>query len=80
MSDDVQTLSFEKAYQELEATVQKLEEGNLTLEEAISFYERGIHLARRCSSALDAAELQVQKLTLVDDQQQLGMFFEEEGS
>jgi exodeoxyribonuclease VII small subunit len=78
MGDDVQTLSFEKAYQELEATVQKLEEGNLTLEEAISIYERGIHLARRCSAALDAAELQVQKLTLVDDQQQLGMFFEEE--
>jgi exodeoxyribonuclease VII small subunit len=79
MSDDVETLSFEKAYQELEATVQKLEEGNLTLEEAISTYERGIHLAHRCGAALDAAELQVQKLALVNDQQQLGMFFEEEG-
>lgn len=79
MSDDVETLPFEKAYQELEGTVQKLEEGNLTLEEAISTYERGIHLAQRCGDALDAAELQVQKLTLVEDQQQLGMFFEEEG-
>jgi exodeoxyribonuclease VII small subunit len=79
MTDDVETLSFEKAYQELEATVQKLEEGNLTLEDAISTYERGIHLAQRCGDALDAAELQVQKLSLVDDQQQLGMFFEEEG-
>ena len=37
MTDDVETLSFEKAYQELEATVQKLEEGNLTLEEATSY-------------------------------------------
>jgi exodeoxyribonuclease VII small subunit len=79
MSDDVEMLSFEKAYQELEATVQKLEEGNLTLEEAIFTYERGIHLAQRCGDALDAAELQVQRLTLVEDQQQLGMFFEEEG-
>lgn len=79
MTDDVEALPFEKAYQELEATVQKLEEGNLTLEEAISTYERGIHLAQRCGDALDAAELQVQELTLVDDQQQLGMFFEEEG-
>lgn len=79
MSDDVEMLSFEKAYHELEVTVAKLEEGNLTLEEAISFYERGIHLARSCGDTLDAAELQVQKLTLVDDQQQLGMFFEEEG-
>ena len=79
MTDDVETLSFEKASQELEATVQMLEEGNRTLEEAISTYERGIHLAQRCGDALDAAELQVQELTLVDDQQQLGMFFEEEG-
>jgi exodeoxyribonuclease VII small subunit len=79
MTDDIETLSFEKAYQELEATVHKLEEGDLTLEEAISTYERGIHLAQRCGDALDAAELQVQNLTLVDDQQQLGMFFEEEG-
>jgi exodeoxyribonuclease VII small subunit len=78
MSNDVETLSFEKAYQELESTVQKLEEGNMTLEEAISTYERGIHLAQRCGDALDTAELQVQKLTLVNDQQQLGMFFEEE--
>jgi exodeoxyribonuclease VII small subunit len=78
MSDDVAALSFEKAYQQLEATVQKLEEGNLTLEEAISTYERGIRLAQRCGATLDAAELQVQELALVDDQQQLGMFFEEE--
>ena len=78
MGDDTQNLSFEKAYHELEGTVQRLEEGNLTLEEAIALYERGIHLARRCGDTLDAAELQVQKLTLVDDQQQLGMFFEEE--
>jgi exodeoxyribonuclease VII small subunit len=79
MSDDVGSLSFEKAYQELEGAVQKLEEGNLTLEEAISTYERGMHLAQRCGDALDAAELQVQRLSLVDDQQQPGMFFEEEG-
>jgi exodeoxyribonuclease VII small subunit len=78
MSDDTHKLSFEKAYHELEGTVQRLEEGNLTLEEAVALYERGIHLARRCGDTLDAAELQVQKLTLVDDQQQLGMFFDQD--
>ena len=78
MSDDTNKLTFEKAYQELEGTVQRLEEGDLTLEEAIALYERGIYLARSCGDTLDAAELQVQELTLVDDQQQLGMFFEEE--
>ena len=59
----VETLSFEKAFHELEAAVQRLEEGDLALDEAITLYERGMHLARRCSDVLDAAELQVQQLT-----------------
>jgi exodeoxyribonuclease VII small subunit len=78
MSDDFNKLSFEEALDELEASVQRLEEGELTLEEAIALYERGMHLAARCSDALDTAELQVQKLTVVGDQQQVGMFFDEE--
>jgi exodeoxyribonuclease VII small subunit len=77
MNNDVEKLTFEESFDELEATVQRLEEGELTLEEAIALYERGMRLARRCSDALDAAELQVQQLTVVSDQQQLGMFFEE---
>jgi exodeoxyribonuclease VII small subunit len=79
MSDDLDKLSFEKAFGELETTVQRLEEGDLTLDQAISLYERGMHLARRCGEALDAAELQVQELALVSSQQQLGMFFEDGG-
>jgi exodeoxyribonuclease VII small subunit len=76
--NDLDKMSFEEALQELEATVHRLEEGDLTLEEAIALYERGMRLARHCTDALDAAELQVQKLTLISDQQQLGMFFEDE--
>lgn len=85
MTDDAQTtafvleeLSFEQAFHELEETVHRLEEGDLTLDEAIGLYERGMHLARRCSNALDAAELQVEQLSVFSHQQQLGMFFEEE--
>lgn len=85
MSDDVQStasavekLPFETAFRELEEAVQRLEEGDLTLEEAISLYAKGTRLAQRCGDALDAAELQVQQLTVADDQQQLGMFFEDE--
>lgn len=59
----VETLSFEAAYKELEATVQHLEEGDLTLEEAIVLYERGMHLARHCSGVLERAQLHVQQLT-----------------
>ena len=72
----VEELSFEEAFNELEETVQRLEEGDLTLEEAIALYEWGMALARRCSDTLDTAELQVQQLAVINDQQQLGMFFE----
>jgi exodeoxyribonuclease VII small subunit len=72
--NDLEKLSFEQALGELEATVHRLEAGDLTLEEAIALYERGVRLARRCSDTLDSAELQVQQLAMVSDQQQLGMF------
>lgn len=76
----LETLSFEEAFDELESVVQQLEGGNLPLEEAITLYERGMGLARRCSEALDAAELRVQQLAVVDGQQQLGLFFDEDPS
>jgi exodeoxyribonuclease VII small subunit len=78
MSDEIEKLSFEQAFAELEATVQRLEQGELTLEEAISIYERGIRLAQACTNALDAVELQVLQLMPGSNQQQLGMFFEDE--
>ena len=59
-----QEVSFEEAYRELEATVRRLEEGDLTLEEAIALYERGMRLARRCQGALDTAQLRVEQLGL----------------
>lgn len=78
MSDDIDKLTFEKAFHELEETVERLEGGDLTLKEAISLYERGMNLARHCNDALDAAELQVQQLSVLSNQQQLGMFFAED--
>lgn len=78
MSDDVEKLSFEQAFQELEAIVQRLEEGNLALEEAIALYQRGVSLARCCGQALDTAELQVRQLAALSNQQQLGMFLDDQ--
>ena len=75
MSEEKQ-LSFEEAYRELEATVHRLEDGSLALEEAIALYERGMRLAQRCNAALDTADLQVQQLALAGNQQQAAMFFE----
>ena len=75
-----QVPSFEEAFHELEATVQRLDtaQGELSLQETIALYERGMILAQCCSEALDAAELQVQKLSLRSSEQQIEMFFEGE--
>ncbi len=72
MSEEVEGLSFEQAFAELEATVQRLEAGDLTLQEAIALYERGMRLARHCNDALDAAELQVEQLALGDHRPDAG--------
>ncbi len=59
---DVEELTFEQAFKELEETVHRLEEGDLTLEESIALFERGQELARYCQGKLDTAELKVQQL------------------
>ena len=57
-------ITFEDAFAELEATVHKLEEGNLPLAQALALYERGVELARLCGRQLEAAELRVEQLSL----------------
>ena len=56
------TMTFEQIYAQLEERVGKLEQGGLSLEEAIALYEEGMTLARRCQEQLDAAELKITKL------------------
>jgi exodeoxyribonuclease VII small subunit len=60
---DVATLSFEKAMAELETIVQKLEGGNVPLEDSIKIYERGEALKKRCDALLAEAEARVEKIT-----------------
>ena len=60
---DIQSLSFEEAFEELETLVQQLEEGKLPLEETIRLFERGSLLAQHCQALLDKADLRVQQLT-----------------
>lgn len=59
---EINELSFEAAFAELEETVQKLETRELTLEESLTLFERGQALAAHCQKQLDAAELKVQQL------------------
>jgi exodeoxyribonuclease VII small subunit len=55
--------SFEKALAELEGLVEKMEQGDLGLEDSLKHLERGIALTRACQKALVEAEQKVQKLT-----------------
>ncbi|MBK5962246.1 exodeoxyribonuclease VII small subunit [Rhodoplanes elegans] len=61
---EVATLSFERALEELESIVERLESGNVPLEESVAIYERGEGLKRRCEELLTQAEARVQKITL----------------
>ena len=61
---DVGQLSFERAIEELESIVKRLEEGKVPLEELVAIYERGEALKRRCEELLRQAEARVQKITL----------------
>ena len=56
------TLDFEQALGELEAVVERLEHGELPLEEALQQFERGIELARSCQTSLRQAEQKVEIL------------------
>jgi exodeoxyribonuclease VII small subunit len=55
-------VDFEKALEELEATVEKLEHGDLSLEDALQQFERGVALARTCQTSLKQAEQKVEIL------------------
>jgi len=63
MVDEIENLTFEQAFNELEETVGKLEAGGLTLEESLALFERGQALAAHCNTRLDQAELKVRQLT-----------------
>lgn len=58
---------FETSLDQLEQLVEKMEHGELSLEESLAAYERGVGLYRRCQGALEQAELRVRLLTDPED-------------
>jgi len=56
------TIDFEKTMQELEKLVERMEKGDLSLEESLKDFERGVELTRLCQAALQDAEQKVQML------------------
>ena len=63
ISADIAALSFEQALAELEKIVAELESGQAPLERSIEIYKRGAALKAHCEAKLDAARLQVERIT-----------------
>jgi exodeoxyribonuclease VII small subunit len=55
-------ISFEDSLKRLEQIVQKLEEGELSLDESLKLFEEGIEISRACTKKLSEAEKKVEKL------------------
>lgn len=60
-------MDFEKKLNRLEEIVQKMEKGELSLDESLKLFEEGVKLSRDCHGQLTNAEAQVKKLVSVDD-------------
>ncbi|MCZ0754678.1 exodeoxyribonuclease VII small subunit [Anoxybacillus sp. J5B_2022] len=61
-------LTFEEAMKQLEEIVEKLEEGNVPLEKAISFFQEGMRLSKWCHDKLQHAEKQMEYILREDGQ------------
>jgi exodeoxyribonuclease VII small subunit len=60
MSDNIK--DFESAIAELDGIVKKMEDGDLTLEQSMQLYERGLQLSRFCHARLEEAERRIEVL------------------
>jgi exodeoxyribonuclease VII small subunit len=61
------TLSFEQAFEQLEAAVEALQDGQMPLERALNYYEEGMKLAQHCNELLEKAELRMQQLRVTSE-------------
>jgi len=68
------SINFEKTLAELEQLVEKMEEGDLSLEESLKYFERGILLTKTCQQALSEAEQKVSILLEKDSKAELETF------
>ena len=58
---------FNKGLAELEVIINKMESGDLSLEDSLKYFEKGVKLHRQCHSALTDAEQRVNKLSEEDN-------------
>lgn len=77
MSSSDATTGFEESLKQLEEIVNKMEQGQLSLEQSLGAFEQGVQLTRQCQSTLKQAEQRVSKLMPKDDSYELNDFTEE---
>ncbi len=74
--DEIKELKFEDGLKKLEELVNQLDDGSLSLEESISYYEIGIKLKSHCEKLLKTAELKILKVSdkekIVTEELQVG--------
>jgi len=64
---NIEKLSFEQSLEQLEAIVERIESGEVGLEESLAEYESGAKLVKRCRAILDKAEKRIAELTADDE-------------
>ena len=69
---------FEQSLQELESLVEKMEQGDLSLEDSLSHFERGVQLSRACQKSLKEAEQKVEILMKKNGQDEITAFDSED--
>jgi exodeoxyribonuclease VII small subunit len=69
---------FEQSLSELESLVQKLEQGDVPLEDALKTFERGVALTRQCQTALRGAQQKVEMLLARNGEEQVQPFEDED--
>lgn len=75
MSEKQEALpDFEQALGELETLVQKLESGELSLDESLLEFKKGVELTRHCQQVLDSAQQTVEQLLKLDDESTAQVF------
>ena len=74
--DEIKELKFEEGLRKLEELVAQLDDGSLSLEESISYYEIGVKLKSHCEKLLKTAELKILKVSdkekIVTEELQVG--------
>jgi exodeoxyribonuclease VII small subunit len=69
-----ENIDFEASLKELEALIERMEQGDLSLEQSLKDFERGVALTRSCQQALQEAEQKVQILMRKDEEAELSPF------